>query len=187
MATKYWVFKVKEEVGGLYRRSGFEVYSHRMNDRFWGIREDSEKSKGAADLSQLEKGDFALFYLVEPGRESHFLGTASLDSGFEKLDTDKAKILIHKEFLDTDQGVFLTAIDKWEKHLSVECLRGKGPFGDGRVKFSPFFKGNVKKLGSREDYEIIISEHKINSDLKTTKQKRMHFVPKQRKKQPYRA
>jgi hypothetical protein len=181
------VFKVKEEAGGLYRRSGIELYNHRMNDGFWGIREDSEKSKSAADLSQLEKGDCAVFYLVEPGRESRFLGTASLGSAFERLDAEKAKVLVHKDFLDTDQGVFLTAIDKWAKHLSVECLRGKGPFGNGRVKFSPFFKGSVKQLGGREEYEIIIQEHKMSSDLKANKQQRMHFVPKQRKKQPYRA
>lgn len=187
MAVKYWVFKVKEEAGGLYRRSGFELYNHRMSDGFWCIKEDSEKGKSTADLSQLEKGDSAIFYLVEPGRESRFLGTATLDSAFEKLDDEKAKTLIHEDFLDTDRGVFLTSVDKWQKHMSVECLRGKGPFGDGRVKFSPFFKGNVKQLGSREDYEIIIQEHDINKDLKTTKQKRMHFVPKQREKKPYRA
>ena len=114
-------------------------------------------------------------------------GTATLESALEKLDAEKAKAIIHQDFLDTDQGVFLTGIDKWAKHLSVECLRGKGPFGDGRVKFSPFFKGSLKQLESREDYEIIIQEHKINSDLKATKQKKIHFVPKQRKKQPYRA
>jgi hypothetical protein len=187
LATKYWVFKVKEEAGGLYRRSGIEIYGHRMSDGFWSIREDSEKTKSAADLSQLEKGDHAVFYLVEPGRESRFLGTAILDSALEKLDAEKAKAIIHKDFLDTDQGVFLTGIDKWAKHLSVECLRGKGPFGDGRVKFSPFFKGNLKQLESREDYEIIIQEHKTDSDPKVTKQKKIHFVPKQRKKQPYRA
>jgi len=187
LTTKYWVFKVKEETGGLYRRSGIEIYNHRMADGFWGLKEDSDKIKESAIFDQLEKGDRIVFYLVEAGRESRFLGTATLSSGIEKLDEEKAKTIVHKDYLDSDRGVFINAIDKWKNYLSVECLRGKGPFGDGRVKFSPFFKGNVKQLGSRSEFEIIFQEHMIvNSDLKAPKKKRDHFVPKQPKKLPYR-
>ena len=71
-----------------------------MNDGFWTIREEP-KSKGATDLTQLEKEDHAIFYLVEPGRESRFLGTAILDSSLERLDSEKAKAIVHKDFLDS--------------------------------------------------------------------------------------
>jgi len=168
---KYWVFKVKQEVGGLYCRSGTEIYEHRMTDGFWGIKEDPAKSKSVDSLESLEKGDHVIFYLVEPGQESRFLGTATIDSNYHKIDSEKEAKIIHKAYLDCDQGVFLKEIDRWSSSLSVENLRGKGPFGDGRARFGPFFQGSVKLLESAEAFETIINEHKLFSDLKTPKRK----------------
>ncbi len=183
MTPNYWVFKVKEEVGGLYRRTGAEIYEHRMQDSFWAFKEDTENGKMAADIGQLEKGDCVVFYLVEPTREGRFLGTAILNSTLEKLDHQKAKRIVHREFLDSDQGVFLTSIDKWVKPLSVESLKGKGAFGDGRSKFGQFFQGTIKKLNSPEEYETILHEYKEMLDLSSMKQKRKTSSFVRKKKQ----
>jgi hypothetical protein len=184
VTPNYWVFKVKEEAGGLYRRAGAELYGHRMQDCFWSFKEDPETGKLALDVEQLEKGDRVIFYFVEPNRESRFLGTAVLDSAFEKLEPQKAKRVVHKEFLDGDQGVFLTEINKWIKPLPVELLKGKGAFGDGRPKFGQFFKGNIKKLNGLEEYETILHEYQemLGLSAMTKKKKKHPFAQKSKKR-----
>jgi hypothetical protein len=184
VTANYWVFKVKEEVGGIYRRTGTELYEHRMSDGFWAIREDSANEKMAAVLGQLQKDDYVVFYLVEPTREGHFLGTAILASTFEKLDAQQAKRIMHREFLDGDQGVFLKSIEKWVKPLSVESLLGKGAFGDGRAKFGQFFQGSIKKLNSKEEFTTVLHEYKELLDLSSMKQKKKKtsFVRKSKKR-----
>lgn len=182
MTANYWVFKVKEETGGLYLRPGADIYNHRMQDAFWSFREIVENEKSNSDIQQLQKDDNVVFYLIESGRESRFLGTALLDSTFEKLDAVKAKKIIHKEYLDFDQGVFLKSINKWVMPLPVDALRGKGAFGDGRAKFGQFFKGSIKKLNGIQEYETIIHEYKELLDFKSTKQKPKKTITTQKKK-----
>lgn len=158
LSTNYWIFKVKDEVGGLYGRRGFAIYEHRMRDGFWGIREQNEKGRLEANVSLLKKGDHAVFYLVGLGG-SRFLGTAVLDSGFETLDAEKAENIVHREYLDWDQGVFLKDINRWAKPLPMESLHGKESFVKGG-KFSPFFQGAIKKI-SIQEYKIILHEHEL--------------------------
>ena len=159
MSTDYWIYKVKDEIGGLYGRRGFAIYEHRMHDGFWAIRERNEKGRVEANVSLLKKGDCAVFYLVGLGG-SRFLGTAILDSGFETLDDEKAKEIVHREYLDWDQGVFLKEINRWAKPLPIESLHGKESFVANGGKINPFFQGSIKKMG-RQEYEIIIREHEL--------------------------
>ena len=159
VSIDYWIFKVKDEVGGLYGRRGFAIYEHRMRDGFWALREQNEKGRLEANISLLKKGDCVVFYVVGLGG-SRFLGTAVLDSGFETLDVEQAKKIVHREYLDWDQGVFLKDINRWVKPLPMEALRGKESFVANGGKFSTFFQGSIKKI-SRKEYETIFSEHEL--------------------------
>ncbi len=126
-----------------------------MTDGFWSTR-GSLESKIAAELKE---GDSVLFYPAQTGKEGCFLGTATLASAFRKLGVEDAKKILHKEFLDCDTGVFITCIDRWAKPLLVSELRGKGAFGLRRVPFGQFFKGNFKRLKTRDEYETIMRAH----------------------------
>jgi hypothetical protein len=159
LATNYWVFKVKDEVGGLYGRRGFAIYDHRMKDGFWAIKEHNEKGKVDTNIGLLKKGDRAVFYLVGLG-ESRFVGTAVLDSGFVQLDAEKTEEIVHREFLDWDQGVFLKDICRWTKPLPIENLHGKESFVADGGKITPFFQGSIKGI-SRQTYETIFREHEL--------------------------
>jgi len=161
LSANYWIFKVKDEVGGIFGRRGFAIYEHRMHDGFWALKERNEKGRLEENVSSLQKGDHALFYLVGQGG-SRFLGTAVLDSGFEQLDEKKTKEIVHRDFLDWDTGVFLKDINRWAKPLPIESLHGKESFVPEGGKVKPFFKGTIKKI-SRQEYEIIYREHKLVS------------------------
>jgi hypothetical protein len=159
VSIDYWIFKVKDEVGGLYGRRGSAIYEHRMHDGFWALKEQNGKGRLETNVSLLKKGDHVVFYVVGLGG-SRFLGTAVLDSGFVTLDTEQAKKFVHREYLDWDQGVFLKDINKWTKPLTMEALRGKESFVANGGKFSAFFQGRIKKI-SRKEYETIFSEHEL--------------------------
>ena len=150
---------MKDEVGGLYGRRGFAIYDHRMQDGFWAIKEQNEKGRLETNLGLLKKDDQVLFYLVGLGG-SRFQGTAVLDSGFVTLNSEEAKKIVHREYLDWDQGVFLKEIKKWVKPLPMEALRGKESFVADGGTITPFFQGAIKKISSKE-YGIIFREHEL--------------------------
>jgi hypothetical protein len=155
LTTNYWIFKVKDELGGLFARSGLEIFAHRTQDDFWGINRLTEKGKANTNVDLLRKGDHVIFYLV--GKHgSRFLGTCLLDSGFEQLNEEDAKKVFHREYLDLKEGVFLKKVDKWTKALSLEYLKEKG-----LGSFGKYFQGNIKKIKRKEDFDAIIREHKL--------------------------
>lgn len=161
MVTDYWIFKVQTEEGGLYRRRGFDLFMHRAKeDGFWGIPEYTENGRPTANIGDLKKGDHVLFYLVGTGG-SRFIGTCVLDSGFERLDPESAKKIVHREYLDCETGVFLKAVDRWAKPLPIENLRGKDSFVAGGGKFGSHFQGRIKKIKHKEEYNIILREHEL--------------------------
>ena len=131
-----------------------------MQDCFWGIKERSESGRLEAYVGELKKDDRVVFYLVG-AKGSSFLGTCVLDSGFERLDPEIAKKIMHRDFLDWNEGVFLREIDKWAKPLPIENLREKGPFATGGGKFGPFFQGTIKKIKRKAEYDTIIHEHEL--------------------------
>jgi hypothetical protein len=157
--TNYWIFKVKDEVGGLYGRRGYAIFEHRTQEGFWAIKERSENGKPEVNLPLLKQGDHALFYLVhkDGGR---FIGNCILDSAYTQLDETQKKLLIHRDFIDSDQGVFVTAVDKWSKPLPIECLKGKEAFAHRGGKVRSHFQGGIKKIDLME-YEAILHEHKL--------------------------
>ena len=167
LVTDYWIFKVKTEEGGLYRRTGLDLFQHRTREGFWGIMECNEKGHLEANLENLKKDDCVLFYLVGVNGSS-FLGSCVLASGFERLDPERAKQIVHHEYLDGDQGVFLKEVEKWAKPLPIECLRGKDSFVGGGGKFGSYFQGSIKKIKHKEEYDTIIREHELN-DLNKSK------------------
>jgi len=160
LVVEYWIFKVKTEEGGLWRRTGQDIFNHRTKELFWGIREYGENERLEANVRNLKKGDRAVFYLVGKGGSS-FLGTCVLDSGFERLNPEKAKEIVHREFLDCETSVFLKAVDRWAKPLPMECLRGKDSFVAGGGKFGSYFQGSIKKIKHKEEYDTIIHEHEL--------------------------
>lgn len=158
--TNYWIFKVKDEAGGLYGRRGCDIFGHRTKEGFWAIRERSEDGKLEANVGFLEMGDYAVFYLVGKGG-SRFLGTCVLDSGYTRLDAEQAKNIVHREYIDSNQGVFIKNVDKWAKPLPVECLRGKESLAHGGGNFGAHFQGSIKKIKRKEDYDAILHEHEL--------------------------
>jgi hypothetical protein len=160
LANNYWIFKVKEETGGIYRVPGIEIFRHRVQDGFWGIRERADNGKQEAHLSELKKTDCVLFFLVG-AKGCSFLGTCKLNSEFTKLDEVTAREIVHGDFLDQPEGVFIKDIDKWSKPLPLEAFRGKESFVPGGGKIGAFFKGYIKKIKHQEEYDIVIREHEL--------------------------
>lgn len=160
LAVNYWVFKVQTEEGGLWRRSGAELFGHRTREGFWGIREFDEKGRSTAKLAELQKGDLVVFYLVAQGG-GRFVGTCVLDSGFERLDAESAERIVHREYLDSETGVFVTNVERWAKPLPIESLRGKDSFVAGGGKFGSHFQGSIKRIRHKQEYDTILREHEL--------------------------
>jgi len=158
--TNYWIFKVKDEAGGLYGRKGREIFDHRTQEGFWGIRAVNENGKPESNVNLLEKGDYTAFYLVHRDGNK-FLGTAKIDSSFTRLSEEQAKEIVHKDFIDLDEGVRLTEVDRWVKPLPVENMCGKVSFVRSTGKFGFFFQGSIKKMKNIGDYQAIIREYKL--------------------------
>lgn len=160
MVHDYWVFKVKDEVGGIYGRRGYIIFEHRIKEQFWGIKERDENGRAQPNLDLLKKDDYVVFYLV--GKSAgRFVGTCRLDSGYEQLTEEQRMKIFHGEYLDYDRGVFLRDVDKWAKSLPVESLRGKESFVAAGGKLGAYFQGSIKKLKSGEAYHIILREHEL--------------------------
>jgi hypothetical protein len=157
--TNYWIFKVKDEIGGLYGRRGYVIFEHRTNEGFWAIREKSDHGKLEANLTLLAKGDRVIFYSIGKGGGC-FLGTCILDSGYTQLNEDQTKKLVHSEFIDSDKGVFIKNVDKWHKPLPIECMRGKKSLSHKGINVGTHFQGSTKKIKSTE-YDAILQEHEI--------------------------
>jgi hypothetical protein len=159
MVTNYWIFKVKDEAGGLFGRMGYVIFDHRTSEGFWAIRERTVNGKPEAKVTQLQKGDYALFYLVdkEGGR---FVGTCNLDSGFIQLSEEQAKKIVHREFIDWDKGVFIKDVEKWTKFLPIKVLREMESFGQRDAKVGTHFQGIIKKIDPKT-YRAIIQEHEL--------------------------
>jgi hypothetical protein len=158
--TNYWVFKVKDEVGGIYGRRGFAIFDHRSSEGFWALKTQDEKGRLDPNVGLLKKGDSVIFYLVGQGG-SRFVGTCVLDSGFVKLDAEKAEQIVHREYLDWDEGVYIKEVKKWARPLPIESLRGKDSFVSVGGKFGAYFKGSIRKIKNKQEYETIIREHEL--------------------------
>ncbi len=148
-----WIFNVRDDENGKYSRTGNEIYSHRMRDYFWGLKERTETGRRTANVSSLQEGDNVLFYLA--GKDGHcFLGTCVLASGLTK------SRIIHEEYLDWEKGVRLKkeSIEKWRKPLPIERLRGKVSFVPFGKNYGWNLQGTVKKIDC-DEHDIVIREH----------------------------
>ena len=159
LAANYWIFKVQTEEGGLYRRRGFDLFVHRVKEGFWGLRKYNEKGHLEANIENLKKSDCVVFYLVGAGG-GRFIGNCVLDSDFERLDPERAKLIVHSDYLDCETGVFLKDVERWAKPLPLENLRGKNSFVAGGGKFGSHFQGSIKKI-KRKEFDTIIREHEL--------------------------
>jgi hypothetical protein len=160
LSLNYWIFKVKDEENAKYRRRGIDIFQHRISECFWSFPQFTETGKPTPHIMDLKTGDSVLFYLVNP-LGSKFIGNCVLDSDYTTLDEETTKKLLHTEYIDHNQGVFLKNIDRWNKPLPVDQLKGKGSFVRGSGTFASFFKGSIKKIDSRKEYEAVISEHNL--------------------------
>ncbi len=156
--VNYWIFKVKDELGGLYGRRGWVIFDHRAKEGFWSIKERAE-GKPEPNAALLQKGDKAIFYLISKGKdESKFIADCTLDSEFVQLDEAQTTALVHREFIDSDQGVFIKDVHKWNKPLPVGNLKGKDGFVHRTCSVGSHFQGSLKKI-EKIDYEAIMHEH----------------------------
>jgi hypothetical protein len=155
--TKYWIFNVRDDRNDQFSRKGIEIYEHNMKDGFWGLRGTVKDGKKAANVSRLRKGDKVVFYLVGSGGQC-FLGTCVIDSAFRSLTLKEISVIVHKEYLDWNQGVFISDIDQWKNPLPIKQLRGKISVVPKGKNYGSYLQGSVKSI-SKQDYITIISEH----------------------------
>jgi hypothetical protein len=140
--VNYWIFKVHDEVGGIYGRTGIDIFVHRTSEGFWAIKERSQEGKPEKNLADLAKGDLALFYLVAK-TGNRFIGACTVDSSYQQLDAEQAKRLVHREFIDGTQGVYIKDVERWSKPLLANV----------------FFQGNLKLVKRPQDWQAILRQH----------------------------
>lgn len=127
-----------------------DVYRHRMNDGFWGIE------TGRMYYCQLKKGDPVVFYIA--GKEGgKFAGTAILASNHQVVPAEQARRLLHPPFLDTTEGFFLTAIDRWEPTVEVRPLLKNLKMIRDQNNWQLSFRGSIIPIKSEQDYFGIVN------------------------------
>ena len=130
---------------------GIDIYSHRIGDKAWGIKEYIENGRKAANVVHLESGDRVVFYLC--GQDGHcFLGTAKLKTGFPLVD-----LVVHEEYLDWKQGARLTDIEQWNQPVDIERLRGRVHFVPEGKNYGSYMQGAITRISDR-DYNLINEE-----------------------------
>ncbi|MCW4005566.1 MAG: EVE domain-containing protein [Candidatus Bathyarchaeota archaeon] len=158
--SNYWIFKVTSETGGLFGRTAQELFDHRTKEEFWPIRELSEDGKRENKIDLLRKGDKAVFYAV--GKNSgRFVGTCVLASDYTRLTEEQAAQVVHKEYIDSEQGVFIEKVDRWAKPLPADYLRRKEILAQKGTAISVRFRGYIKKLKRPEEYYALLQEHEL--------------------------
>ncbi len=151
--SNYWIFKVKADSDGEYSLTGLQIFEHRMQDKAWGIREQTENGRKTPNTALLAENDKVLFYLC--GEEGYcFLGTGILKTGFGA----KLESVFHKEHLDLITGAFLSKVEPWAIRLPLETLRGKVHFVPVSENYGCYIQGSITRI-SEKDYKTVIQEH----------------------------
>lgn len=149
-----WIFTVTGHKVDDETLTAEEIFSQRMNDRFWGIGEKTPNRKN------LDKGDKVVYYVGLPRKV--FAGTATLASSCFKLSQSQRDEYAHgKQFYTTDYGVLLEDIDIWDKPKSVQELVSRLRFIENKEFWFSYFQGGVRQI-TQEDFGTIIGERETS-------------------------
>ena len=121
----YWIFNAAPYASDTESYTARQIYDRRMQDRFWGLGTRTQNRK------KLRKGAQVLFYIARP--EQVFAGTARLASDCFDLNAEEQAKLSHgSAFFTAEHGVWLEAIETWDRShpmapLALRRWRGTGP------------------------------------------------------------
>jgi len=148
-SMNYWIFTVKDaRIGTEKKQKGIEIYTQRMSDAFWGLREK------ISNRDYIEKGDFVVFYLA--GGQGHkFLGTCTLASNYYELGREEKKMLCHAPFFQSDHGVKLAEIEVWDEPVSIFPLIKSLSFIEDPKVWGTYLQGSIHRI-SESDYSVIV-------------------------------
>jgi len=155
--VNYWIFTVNNDKINGIRKDGAEIYSQRMKDRFWGLKENVNHR------NSLSPEDEVLYYLAG-SKGQVFLGTATLDSGFFKLSRYDRKIFWHGPFFESAHGVRLKNVQVWRKTKSIRPLIRKLEFISVPEKWGVSLHHSVVSV-SKKDFDLIVGKEKQKKDV----------------------
>lgn len=143
----YWIFVVTEHKTDIGKLTSRDIYTLRMEDKFWGLGERTPNRKA------LSKGDKAVFYVGNP--EMSFAGTASLDSASYELTKKETERFGHEnDFFISKYGVGLETIEIWDEPHLVKILIPDLSFIENKDYWGTYFQGGVRQI-SEKDYLTI--------------------------------
>ncbi len=145
----YWIFIAAPHNSESESYTARQVYQHRMQDRFWGLGARTPNRKN------VRKGDRAVFYVARP--ESVFAGTAVLTSDCFELNAEERSKLSHGSiFFTADYGVWLDAIETWEKPRPMAELASSLEFVKNPTQWWTYLQGGIRQI-AQTDYVRITS------------------------------
>ena len=159
----YWIFIVTGKRLENKTYPAEEIYSQRIEDKFWGLGDRTPNRKN------LTKGDILIFYIGLPHKA--FGGVATLDSdSFELTEQQRLEFSHGKELFTSDYGVILKDINRWDTSKLVEDLVPYLTFIENKEYWYTYFQGGVRQI-SEEDYLTIIGKRKpsLVDQITTTK------------------
>jgi hypothetical protein len=148
----YWIIvaTVQKTEEGVF--SPEEVFSTRMQDRFWGLGEKTSNRR------HLRKGDKVVFYLGNP--IVTYAGTATLASDSFQLTSQQAQQYSHgKQRYSSEYGILIEDIDLWQNPKPARDLVDDLNFIENKQYWGAYFQGGVRQV-SEVDYLTIIGERK---------------------------
>ncbi len=148
----YWIFIVTDHKD--HGLTANEIYTQRMQDRFWGLGERTPNRKN------LSEGDKVVFYIGSS--EKNFAGTATLSSSCIELnDSEKKRYGHDKEFYTSDFGVLLKDINAWSMPKAVKDLVPQLNFIENKDYWFAYFQGGISQI-EEGDFKIITGERPFN-------------------------
>lgn len=145
----YWIFTAAPHSSDSESYTARQIYERRMEDRFWGLGARTPYRKA------VRKGDQVVFYIARP--ESAFVGTARLASDCFALNPEEQSRLSHgSAFFTPEYGVWLDAIERWEKSHPVAGLASNLRFVKNSTQWWTYLQGGIRQV-EEGDYATIAS------------------------------
>lgn len=143
----YWIFVVTSHKLDGELLEGQEILRQRLDDRFWGLGENTPNRKS------LEAGDQVVFYVGNPRKE--FAATATITEACFEPSAEEMERLSHgKSFYRATYGVRLGDIQMWVTPRRVEDLVQRLDFIENKQFWGPYFQGGVKGI-TETDFQTI--------------------------------
>jgi len=145
----YWIFTAASHKEKSESLTAKQVFERRMQDHFWGLGENTKNRKN------VRKGDLVVFYRATP--EQSFVGTAHLASDSFELKAEEQATLSHDSpFFTSKYGVWLDAIEVWQKPRSMAGLASILKFVKNPTQWGSHLQGGIRQV-EESDFAVITS------------------------------